>query len=160
MRASERFALVLLLVMGTTGTAMTASAAMEDSYRLAANQTLTGRPDYDSHPGPGDTDINNDGKKDLDQINQGAKTLGQDIDQKARDLGYRTEVQLDRLGDKAGKDLDQLGREVKQLDLNDADSLLGPRWQTWVLLGLLAVAVVAMLYAASHRRRRRFVNRY
>lgn len=146
MHASKRFTLGLLLAIS----AGFAGPALAQELTLAANQTLTGRPDFDSHPGPGDTDINNDGQNDLEQIKQQAKAVGSELESQTREMGQQAESQLNQLGDKAKQGLNRVEQELNQVDFNDAET--SQNWLVWILVALVAVVVIATVYISSRRR--------
>ncbi len=136
----SQLSLALLLVTGLCGTAQ---AQFTDHPVQMANQTLTGRPDRDSHPGPGDTDINNDGKNDLQQIQSEASKLGNTLDRETQKVGRQTEAQLDKLGNEA--------RGVAA-DLDDAD-VMGTPVTTWLIVAAVILMLAALVFAATRRRR-------
>lgn len=146
----NRFKQVSLALLLAGGLGLGAQAASQDtslsqnSFQIAANETLTGRPDLDSHPGPGDTDINNDGKNDLQQIEKEAGQWGNVLQRETEKFENRAQTELNRAGDRA--------QAVAQ-DLDDADVTRSPI-MTWLVIALIVLALAAIVFAATRRRRR------
>lgn len=131
-----------ILVAGSVG--MTMPAVMAEPtvipFRLA-------QVDYDSKPGIGDTDLNNNGVNDMS--NDGKTVTGN--------------VDRDRNPGMGDSDLNNNGRTDRPGMSSLDDNVSGPadtddaEPQTydatfWVLMALLAIGIIAMVIAATRRR--------
>lgn len=137
----------LLIIMGGTAYAAPQTA----NWTVAANtyddgRTITGKPDYDSNPGPGDTDINNDGRNDMQQIQNKASEIGTTLENGARKLGNEAQKQVDKIDNNLP-------------DLNDRDVVNRP-WFTWMLIGIGALMLLMIVTSMISRRRRYHYRRH
>ncbi|HEY9839404.1 MAG TPA: hypothetical protein V6D23_03030 [Candidatus Obscuribacterales bacterium] len=145
-----------LLTAGCIGLAGQAVAAAP--LQLAqTNQTLTGRQDYDTHPGPGDTDINNDGKNDMEQIQQKLGPIGDKIEQKLGPVGDKLEDGTKKAGKWAEQQVDKLSNQLP--DPNDIE-VKQDLWGNWMIIGLIALVLLAVIIGVARRRRTVYYNGY
>ena len=156
-----------LLTAGCIGLAGQAVAAAP--LQLAqTNQTLTGRQDYDTHPGPGDTDINNDGKNDMEQIQQKLGPIGDKIEQKLGPIGDKIEQKLGPVGDKLEDGTKKAGKWAEQQVDKLSNQLPDPNdievkqdlWGNWMIIGLIALVLLAVIIGVARRRRTVYYNGY
>ena len=83
--------------------------------------------------------MNNDGRKDLDQIQQKSSEIGQSLENATRDLGQKAGQQVDRL-------------DTTLPDLNDLDRNWSG-WGSWLIIGLVALVIIVTIAAALRRKR-------